>query len=126
MTARISVLGNGSVGTVVAACFAGVGHDVVGLEADEAKSSMLRHGRARFFEAGLDEMADEGVSCGRLRVSADPFEAIGDLAGLRSLMRGDLLVDGRNMLDAVSVTGAGFVHDGMGRTHPRRRQEAWS
>ena len=48
-----------------------------------------------------------------------------DLGALRHLMRGDLLIDGRNVLDPASVTGAGFVYEGVGRTPIRQRQEAW-
>ena len=49
-----------------------------------------------------------------------------DLGGLRSLMKGDLFLDGRNMLEPSSVTAAGFVYEGMGRSPVRERVEACS
>jgi len=42
-----------------------------------------------------------------------------DLVALREAMRGDLIVDGRNLLDPVAVTRAGFVYQGVGRVVPR-------
>ncbi len=78
MTLKIAVVGNGYVGTVVAACFARVGHPVVGLEADDAKLAQLRLGQAPFFESGLDDLLAEGVRGGCLRFTADPVEAVGD------------------------------------------------
>jgi UDPglucose 6-dehydrogenase len=42
-----------------------------------------------------------------------------DLAEVASTMRGDLLVDGRNLLDPDAVRAAGLVYEGIGRP-PRR------
>jgi nucleotide sugar dehydrogenase len=67
MTRRIAVVGSGYVGTVVAACFAHLGHDVVGLEVDAGKLVSLRNGAAPFHEAGLDDLITRGISGGRLR-----------------------------------------------------------
>lgn len=78
MTARVAVVGNGYVGTVVAACFAHVGHQVVGLETDDGKLALLRQGRAPFFEAGLETLLVEGIGRGRLRFTADPPDAVAD------------------------------------------------
>lgn len=75
---RIAVVGNGYVGTVVAACFAHVGHQVVGLEADDAKLARLRQGQAPFFESGLDDLLAQGIRTGALSFTADPSEAVGD------------------------------------------------
>jgi UDPglucose 6-dehydrogenase len=38
-----------------------------------------------------------------------------DLAALRSVMRGNVLIDGRNMFDQRELTRLGFDHDGVGR-----------
>ena len=51
----IAVIGSGYVGTVMAACLADLGHDVVGVEIDAAKLTMLNDGIVPFFEAGLAE-----------------------------------------------------------------------
>ena len=50
-----------------------------------------------------------------------------DLAELASVMRGDLLVDGRNFLDPASVHDAGLAYEGIGRpARNGRRPETWS
>jgi nucleotide sugar dehydrogenase len=77
MTIRIAVVGSGYVGTVVAACFARVGHEVVGLEIDPAKLSQLRRGQPPFFEPGLEDLLGEALRSGRLRFTGDPHDAIG-------------------------------------------------
>lgn len=77
MPESIAVVGSGYVGTVVAACLAHVGHEVVGLEIDEAKCARLRLGRAPFFEPGLDPLIAMGLERGNLRFTSDVGDAIG-------------------------------------------------
>ncbi|MGC1513058.1 MAG: hypothetical protein WA797_09110, partial [Acidimicrobiales bacterium] len=77
MPESIAVVGSGYVGTVVAACLAHVGHEVVGLEIDEAKCARLRLGRAPFFEPGLDPLIAMGLERGNLRFTSDVDDAIG-------------------------------------------------
>ena len=67
MKERIAVIGSGYVGTVVAACFAYLGHDVVGLEIDQDKLAALSGGAAPFYEPGLDDLLAKGISADRLR-----------------------------------------------------------
>jgi nucleotide sugar dehydrogenase len=67
----IGVIGSGYVGTVVAACFAALGHDVVGIESDRSKLELLRDGRLPFHEAGLADLLAEQVASGRLTFSSD-------------------------------------------------------
>ncbi len=74
--ARVAVVGSGYVGTVTAACFAGVGHHVVAVEADASKLAVLRTGRAPFFEAGLDDALAEALRSGRLRFTSDMADAM--------------------------------------------------
>lgn len=47
---RISVFGLGYVGCVSAACLAGRGHDVVGVDTEQAKVDLVRAGRAPIVE----------------------------------------------------------------------------
>src|SRR5207247_11072001 len=68
----VCVVGNGYVGTVVAASFASIGHTVVGLEADPAKLGALRSGRAPFHEPGLRGLLECGLGRGSLAFSDDP------------------------------------------------------
>ena len=76
MRSRISVIGSGYVGTVAAACFAHVGHQVTGLEIDPDKLVSLRRGRAPFHEAGLDDLLGSGLSSGRLSFTGDMVRAM--------------------------------------------------
>ncbi|HEY8718708.1 UDP-glucose/GDP-mannose dehydrogenase family protein [Pengzhenrongella sp.] len=74
---RISVIGCGYLGAVHAAAMAKLGHDVVGLDIDEAKVAELAAGRAPFYEPGLPELLTETVATGRLRFTTDPAEVVG-------------------------------------------------
>jgi len=47
-----------------------------------------------------------------------------DLAELASAMRGDLLIDGRNFLDADKVREAGLAYEGIGRPAHKHREPA--
>jgi nucleotide sugar dehydrogenase len=76
MPFRVAVVGSGYVGTVVAACLAHIGHEVVGLESDSAKRAALTRGRAPFHEPGLDALLQSGVESGLLRFTDDVDEAI--------------------------------------------------
>lgn len=76
MSMRISVVGSGYVGTVVAACLAYVGHHVVGLESDDAKLAVLREGRAPFHEEDLDDLVAAGLTAGRLQFTDNAADAV--------------------------------------------------
>ena len=73
---RIAVVGSGYVGTVVAACFAHLGHDVVGLEVDRHKLATLREGSAPFYEPGLEDPLAAGTQNGLLRFTDSYREAM--------------------------------------------------
>ena len=72
---RLSVIGCGYLGAVHAASMASLGHDVVGIDVDEAKIASLADGRAPFFEPGFDELLREQLRTGRLRFSTDFADA---------------------------------------------------
>lgn len=67
----ITVVGSGYVGTVVAACMATLGHEVIGVEIDQAKLDLLKAGKAPFFEPGLDQRLGDAVDSGRLTFTDD-------------------------------------------------------
>ncbi len=71
---RISVIGCGYLGAVHAAAMAKLGHDVVGVDVDEAKINALTEGRAPFFEPGLPELLTQTMATGRLRFTSDLAE----------------------------------------------------
>jgi UDPglucose 6-dehydrogenase len=74
---KISVIGCGYLGAVHAASMAELGHDVVGIDVDEAKVAMLAGGRVPFFEPGFEELLGTSLASGRLRFSPDMADAAG-------------------------------------------------
>ncbi|BDO41068.1 UDP-glucose/GDP-mannose dehydrogenase family protein [Cellulomonas sp. NTE-D12] len=74
---RISVIGCGYLGAVHAACMTVLGHEVVGIDVDEAKVEALRAGRAPFFEPGLPELLAQAEATGRLTFSTSMSDASG-------------------------------------------------
>lgn len=73
---RIAVLGLGYVGAVTAACLARLGHHVIGVDRDEHKVKSIEAGHAPFYEPGLPELIQEGVSSGHLSATTSLREAL--------------------------------------------------
>ncbi|WP_306320229.1 MULTISPECIES: nucleotide sugar dehydrogenase [unclassified Streptomyces] len=73
---RISVLGLGYVGCVSAACLAGQGHEVIGVDVSEAKVDLVNAGKAPVVEERIGELTAEVVGSGALRATRDVREAI--------------------------------------------------
>ncbi len=63
---RIAVVGTGYVGLVSAACFAELGHEVIGVDIDEAKVAKLKEGTSPIFEPGLEELLQKNIAAKRL------------------------------------------------------------
>jgi GDP-mannose 6-dehydrogenase len=72
----LSVFGLGYVGCVSAACFAGRGHRVIGLDIDQRKVDMVASGHAPVVEELIDDLMADAVASGSLTVSDDPVEAV--------------------------------------------------
>ena len=68
---QIAVLGLGYVGCVTAACFASLGHRVIGIDRDRHKVDNVLAGRAPFYEPGLEELVRENIAHGRLTASTN-------------------------------------------------------
>ncbi|TDT33361.1 UDP-glucose dehydrogenase family protein [Naumannella halotolerans] len=68
---KLSVIGCGYLGAVHAAAMASLGHEVVGIDVDQAKIDALAEGRAPFFEPGLPELLTETHGSGQLVFSTD-------------------------------------------------------
>ena len=73
---RICIIGVGHVGLVSAACFAELGHDVVGVDDDPAKIASLSAGEVPFYEPGLQDLVSAGLEAGRLSFTGSHAEAI--------------------------------------------------
>jgi len=76
MSSRIAVLGSGYVGTVAAAGFAHIGHEVVAVEINVDRLESLRGGVAPFYEPGLNELIAQCMAAGRLRFTSDFGDAM--------------------------------------------------
>ena len=72
---RISVFGTGYLGATHAAGMAELGHEVMGVDIDEAKIARLRAGEVPFYEPGLPELLKKHVESGRLRFTTNAAEA---------------------------------------------------
>lgn len=101
---RISVIGCGYLGAVHAAAMAELGHDVIGIDVDEAKVAALRKGEAPFFEPGLPELLEKHVSTGRLRFSTEMADAAG--SAIHFLAVGTPQVKGGTAADLTYVDAA--------------------
>jgi GDP-mannose 6-dehydrogenase len=74
---NVIVMGLGYVGCVSAACFAEIGHNVLGVDRDLNKVEAVKKAQSPFFEAGLDELIRRNVAAGRLRAGVLDDEALG-------------------------------------------------
>jgi len=72
----ISLFGLGYVGSVSAACFAEMGHKVVGVDVSRAKVEMLDSGRSPIIEARISELIAENHAACRLHATTDPKAAV--------------------------------------------------
>ncbi len=75
---RVTVYGLWHLGCVTAACLAEAGHQVVGLDLDEAAVADLVAGRPPLHEPGLAELLGAMTAAGRLSFTADPAAALGN------------------------------------------------
>ena len=84
---KLTVIGCGYLGATHAACMAELGHEVLGVEVDDAERALLADGRAPFYEPGLADLLAKHVASGALRFT-DSFEEAGGFADLHFLCVG--------------------------------------
>jgi GDP-mannose 6-dehydrogenase len=73
---KIAVFGLGYVGSVSAVCLAAAGHDVIGVEVEPQKLSLVQSGHAPVTEPNLEEGLGAAIASGRFRATADTTEAV--------------------------------------------------
>jgi GDP-mannose 6-dehydrogenase len=73
---KISVLGLGYVGAVVAACLARRGHSVVGVDSQPNKVALINSGKSPIIEREIDEIVAQEVAAGRLSATTDVAAAV--------------------------------------------------
>ncbi|HEX5096705.1 MAG TPA: UDP-glucose/GDP-mannose dehydrogenase family protein [Acidimicrobiia bacterium] len=75
---RVAVVGAGYVGLTTAACFAHLGHDVVGADIDTERVNRLNKGEVPILEKGLPELVTAGLASRRLRFVVGAAAAVRD------------------------------------------------
>ncbi len=109
MTMKITVVGVGYVGLVVALCLADLGNDVVGVGRSKEKIDGLREGKIPIYEPGLKEMLHRNQKGGRIRFTTDMKEAVehGDVIfiGVGTPMGQDHNADLSQVLDVAEKIG---------------------
>ena len=73
---RISIFGLGYVGAVSLACLARDGHEVIGVDVDPAKLSLIREGKTPVVEEGMVDLMAKVVGNGNVSVTSDVREAV--------------------------------------------------
>ncbi len=73
---KIGIIGSGYVGLVTGTCFAHLGHQVLCVDNDRTKVTMLKKGKVPIYEPGLQEMIAENVREGRLDFSLSIVQAV--------------------------------------------------
>jgi GDP-mannose 6-dehydrogenase len=73
---KISIFGIGYVGCVSAACFAHAGHDVLGVDVNPTKVSIINSGKSPIVEPQMNELIHDVVKSGKLRALTDSMEAV--------------------------------------------------
>ncbi|HEV7667016.1 MAG TPA: UDP-glucose/GDP-mannose dehydrogenase family protein [Thermoanaerobaculia bacterium] len=73
---NVCVVGSGYVGLVTGACLADFGMNVVGVDKDAGKVTMLTGGRVPIYEPGLETLVQKNMAEGRLRFTTDLAPAI--------------------------------------------------
>ncbi|NEC08062.1 UDP-glucose/GDP-mannose dehydrogenase family protein [Streptomyces sp. SID7909] len=102
---RVSVIGCGHLGIPHAAAMAEIGHEVIGVDLDQAKIDRLNAGECPIYEEGLPELLATHTASGRLRFTTSLAEA-GEFADVHFLAVGTPIdADGRSY-DTGQVFGA--------------------
>lgn len=73
---KIAMVGTGYVGLVSGACFSEFGWDVVCVDNNADKITMLENGQMPIYEPGLDDLVDRNVAAGRLSFTTDLASAV--------------------------------------------------
>lgn len=75
---KVAIFGLGYVGCTSAACIAGQGHDVIGIDVSEGKVDRINAGDSPITEPGIDTLIRDAHAAGRLRASTTIGEEIAD------------------------------------------------
>jgi UDPglucose 6-dehydrogenase len=113
---NVCVFGLWHLGTVTAACLAGMGHSVVGLDFDPERVAELSQGTPPLFEPGLEDLLRAALAQGTLTVTRDAATALRDAEAVWITI--DTPVDEDDRADVESVIQA------ISRLFPHLRDRA--
>ena len=68
---KVCVIGTGYVGLVTGVCLAEIGHNVICVDKDEKKISLLSIGKVPIYEQGLEEIVRKNKDSGNISFSRD-------------------------------------------------------
>ena len=101
----VAVFGLGYVGLVTSVCYANAGHEVVGVEKDATKLNRLRCGRPTISEPGVEDLLNQALASGALRVTDDVNEAVSSTdVGLICVGTPSTSVRGTDLTAVLAVT----------------------
>lgn len=72
----VSVFGLGYVGSVLLACLADNGYNMIGVDISQTKVDMINEGYPPVIEKGLGELLKKGVLAGKVRATTDARDAV--------------------------------------------------
>lgn len=75
---KLSIFGLGYVGCVSSACFAGSGHEVIGVDVNPLKVEIINGGRSPIVEPGIEQLISAAVKLSKLRATTDANEAVSE------------------------------------------------
>lgn len=102
---RLSVIGTGYLGATHAAAMASLGHEVIGLDIDQAKVDAMARGEVPFHEPELSTMLREQVRAGRLRMTTS-YEEVCEFADVHFVCVGTPQKRGSEAADTTFVDAA--------------------
>ena len=73
---KVTIFGSGYVGLVTAACFAETGNEVVCVDIDDERISMLNRGQVPIYEPGLQDLVSRNLASGRIVFTTDAQQGI--------------------------------------------------
>src|SRR5438093_8001570 len=114
--ANITVAGVWHQGMVLSACFADLGHEVVGICSGDRDAATLNAGTPLLHEPGLGPLLETGINAGRLRFTTDARAAVqnADIVFISN----DTAVDDDDASDLTDIFGLADTFRVSWRTRP--------
>jgi UDPglucose 6-dehydrogenase len=73
---KVTIFGTGYVGLVTGICLAEIGHDVICVDNNADKITMLKNGKSPIYERGLDELLAKNIAAKKIEFTTDAVSGI--------------------------------------------------